>query len=123
MSLMLKGIDLPSENNSIIVEIFPSGECSTMEIEKGECYEFCLNGNTEAIQIPKGHGRLIDADKFIEDLKYDVEMDRTRYITDGDEEAREDAECKENCISFIESSATPKILEAEENDESNTERD
>lgn len=65
MSLMLKGIDLPSENNSIIVEIFPSGECSTMEIEKGECYEFCLNGNTEAIQIPRDHGNIIDESKAV----------------------------------------------------------
>lgn len=69
MSILIKGIDMPSENNSIIVEIFPSGGCSTMKVEKGECYELCLNGEAEAIQIPKGHGNIKDENEIIKRLE------------------------------------------------------
>lgn len=103
MSIILKGIDIPN-----------SGQIEIIIRPHGKVFSNTRGISAEAIQIPKGHGDIKDVGKFVEDLKYDVEMNRTRYITDGDEEAREDAECKENCISFIESSATPTILEAEE---------
>ena len=62
MSLILKEINLPKEGNSIIIEVFPCGSCSVMKVEKGECHELEIVSDVQAIQIPKGHGRLIDGD-------------------------------------------------------------
>jgi len=62
MSIILERVDMPSKNQSIVIEIKPNGRCSMMKIEKGECYELTTKGEAKAIQIPKEHGRLIDAD-------------------------------------------------------------
>jgi hypothetical protein len=64
MSIILKGIDIPEkENRMYMMELYADGHCSVAKIEDGECYELTIPSETEAIQIPKGHGRLIDADK------------------------------------------------------------
>ena len=63
MSIILKGIDMPEkENQMYMMELYADGHCSVAKIEDGECYELTIPSETEAIQIPKGHGRLIDAD-------------------------------------------------------------
>lgn len=63
MSIILKGIDIPEkENRMYMMELYADGHCSVAKIENGECYELTIPSETEAIQIPKGHGRLIDAD-------------------------------------------------------------
>lgn len=65
MSIILKGIDLPEkENRMYMMELYANGHCSVAKIEDGECYELTIPSETEAIQIPKNHGRLIDADKL-----------------------------------------------------------
>ena len=70
MSLILKGIDMPEkENRMYMMELYADGHCSVAKIEDGECYELTIPSETEAIQIPKGHGRLIDGDK-IQDKAY-----------------------------------------------------
>lgn len=97
MSLMLKGIDMPSKNQSIVIEIKPNGKCPMMKIEKGECYELTTKGEAEAIQIPKGHGRLIDADA--------LELEKEVKLADDWKTAHEIA----NCVKYA-----PTILEAEE---------
>ncbi len=51
MSLILKGIDLPKQGEAII---FNGDGTAITDDEK----------IIEVIQIPKGHGRLIDADKL-----------------------------------------------------------
>lgn len=62
MSLIIKGIDLPKEKVETIEVIF---RCE----EDGSLYSIReLLEPTEAIQIPKGHGRLIDANKLWEDM-------------------------------------------------------
>ena len=57
MSLILKGIDLPKDGK-IEIEISPTG---LVWVDKGEEY-YCLKDL--AIQIPKGHGRLIDENEL-----------------------------------------------------------
>ena len=52
MSIILKGIDLPKEKE-IIMKIRPNG----CVVGEDELSTFA----TKAIQIPKGHGRIIDA--------------------------------------------------------------
>lgn len=60
MSLILKGIDLPSKK---LMEMFESDN------------HICIGGNyyplmiKDVIQIPKDHGRLIDGDKIMNDLE------------------------------------------------------
>ena len=54
MSLILQGIDLPKDGKTITVDIDSNGVAWVSN--KGEWDKH------QAIQIPKGHGRLIDAD-------------------------------------------------------------
>ena len=63
MSIILKGIDIPEkENRMYMMELYADGHCSVAKIENGECYELTIPSETEAVQIPKDHGRLIDGD-------------------------------------------------------------
>lgn len=58
MSLMLKGIDLPTKKQkTLIVEIAWDGD---VWVDNHDRYELKYNS---AKQIPKGHGRLIDANE------------------------------------------------------------
>ena len=58
MSFIVKGIDMPKEYTQVIA-ITPNGEVWQVNpIGKNERLE------AQAIQIPKKHGRLIDADKI-----------------------------------------------------------
>lgn len=64
MSIILKGIDMPKEGEHIVTLIKSNGKCSYWEQDTE--YGICEPMQTvEAIQIPKGHGRLIDADKYL----------------------------------------------------------
>ena len=57
MSLILEGIDLPKKNMKVIC-LFPNGaeELVVLDAESGAT----AGRPIEVIQIPKGHGRLID---------------------------------------------------------------
>ena len=57
MSLILKGIDLPKEGEKITLAIFHNGDIVS--------YKYWLPKDAEAIQIPKGHGRIIDEKEAI----------------------------------------------------------
>ena len=66
MSLILQGIDLPKKG-TIKLEIEPNG---TVWAEGKDWQSY----TESAIQIPKGHGRLIDESALFEDLnKYQIE--------------------------------------------------
>lgn len=89
MSLILKGIDLPKDRDCVNLSIY----------QNGDVYEQMDNGfyiiiNAEAIQIPKGHGRLIDADELKESIE---EVDRPSGYT-----------------ALVHIQYAPTILEAEE---------
>ena len=79
MSIILKGIDLPKNQTITIHYANRYGEMETIFVDE-----------SDIIQIPKGHGRLIDANKYL-------------YYGDLVDE--------------------PTILEAEETDEFDIERD
>lgn len=86
MSLILEGIDLPEEGKSVMIEIFSSGRCSVMRAEKGECYELEFVSDTKAIQIPKGHGRIVDADTIFQYGAWDErEVSEAPTILDAEE--------------------------------------
>lgn len=57
MSIILKGIDLPKKGTNIVLTIY--GRDGTYD---AKTYPRGVSIKAEAIQIPKNHGRLIDAD-------------------------------------------------------------
>ena len=81
MSLILKGIDMPKEGEKITLAIFHDGDIVS--------YKYWLPKDAEAIQIPKGHGRLIDADELVKHLRKDPLFDLVeRYGISGVIESR-----------------------------------
>ena len=65
MSIILKGIDMPEkENQMYMMELYADGHCSVAKIEDGKCYELTIPSETEAIQIPKGHGDIKDVEEL-----------------------------------------------------------
>ena len=66
MSFIVKGIDLPKEGKQITLAIFPDGDIVS--------YKYWLPKDSQAIQIPKGHGKLIDADEFERRCMFDSDI-------------------------------------------------
>ena len=61
MSIALKGIDLPKTGERIYAEIRPSGEVEYVAVTYDkDCTRSAKVEKTNAIQIPKDHGRIID---------------------------------------------------------------
>ena len=61
MSIILKGIDLPETNEIRMVAINSNGKVFFNTVKVGTPDKTKIS---QAIQIPKGHGRLVDADKI-----------------------------------------------------------
>lgn len=59
MSILIKGIDMPKEKDEALLLLI-LGDGTVAEKMGSDRYEEMTD--TKAIQIPKGHGRLIDAD-------------------------------------------------------------
>ena len=59
MSFIIKGIDLPKDGKTLRLEIFDDGSIMN---DRGVEWQGFPRGT--AIQIPKGHGRLIDGDEL-----------------------------------------------------------
>ena len=91
MSLILKGIDLPeTKDDRYIIQVYKSGDVyigkeTWDDTKKGrdKIVETYL-GEYHAIQIPKGHGRLIDGDAmqrkaFDDNFKYKI-SERDLYV-------------------------------------------
>ena len=66
MSIILKGIDLPKNGDCHHITIYDNG--NTYITTSNVLYETDRK-DVEAIQIPKGHGRLIDADALKESIE------------------------------------------------------
>lgn len=87
MSIILKGIDMPKDAEYFSVTFY----------KKGAYRKEKIMDISEAIQIPKNHGRLIDGDELVKHLRKDPLFDLVeRYGISGVIESR------------------PTILEAEE---------
>lgn len=103
MSLILKGIDLPTKKQkTLIVEIAWDGDVWV------DNHDRCELKYNSAIQIPKGHGRLIDGDELRK------EFNRTESGYCGGWEFCD----KPEDVQFL-IDETPTILEAEEADDKN----
>ena len=71
MSLILKGIDLPTNGETLIVGIYGNGLVS---VEHSKPLVLAVEPNAKAIQIPKGHGKLID-EKELKTKIHDVTLE------------------------------------------------
>lgn len=67
MSILIKGIDLPKDDNYIVLEIEKNGTVEAYSSTFGE-----VDGDPIAIQIPRPHGRIIDVDKLKEAIRTDI---------------------------------------------------
>lgn len=99
MSIILKGIDLPKEGEEITLAIFHDGDIVS--------YKYWLPKEAEAIQIPKGHGRLIDGNKLRATLRRWTEDEWNQKTSPVSW-----AYAYEDIIDLIDNA--PTILEAEE---------
>ncbi len=75
MSLILEGIDLPEEEETISLMIEPDGTVYFYVWDSTENDKLTNDGRTNAIQIPKGHGDIKDADELINHLRKDPLFD------------------------------------------------
>lgn len=66
MSILIKGIGLPEEGEDITLEINHKGDVRAYSTELKE-----TDTDTQAIQIDRPHGRLIDKDELLSHLKKD----------------------------------------------------
>lgn len=57
MSVLIKGMDMPKKKNGAVIIIYPDGRCA---FENGKEYK--------AVPVPP-HGRLIDADALLADVR------------------------------------------------------
>lgn len=62
MSIVLKGIDMPETNEIRMIAINSNGKVFFNTVKDGTPDKTKMS---QAIQIPKGHGRLIDADALV----------------------------------------------------------
>ena len=62
MSILIKGIDLPKDDNYIVLEIEKNGTVEAYSSTFGE-----VDGDPIAVQIPRPHGRLGDLDILLEE--------------------------------------------------------
>ena len=69
MSLILKGIDLPKEGELTFIAVCNDGRAYKMAMPPTGVLRLGPYADLhQAIQIPKGHGRLIDADAVEDEL-------------------------------------------------------
>ena len=68
MSLILKGIDLPSKDKSpLVITVWADGVVCSVDSNGG------IEETTSAIQIPKGHGRLKDDKEILARAEQEVD--------------------------------------------------
>ena len=94
MSLIIKGMDMPKEKDEALLLLI-LGDGTVAEKIGSDRYEEMAN--TEAIQIPKDHGRLIDASELIKSYMRGTKTDIDDFY---------------DTIDIIDNA--PTILEAEE---------
>lgn len=82
MSVILKGVDLPTNGETLIVGIYGNGNVS---VEHSKPLVLPIEISADAIQIPKGHGRLIE-ERYPGELqaKYPKGLFITYYSADED---------------------------------------
>lgn len=111
MSFIVKGLDMPCCGEEIRISIYGHGAkygkgasvVATESYLDDDGDRRCITLDVEAIQIPKGHGRLIDGDRLITDL----------------EEWKQNSNNDKEAVTFVSHfqgiiRTAPTILEAEE---------
>ena len=99
MSFIVEGIDLPKHYEAVEIKVYiPVIEGYTKCIQEVSAL-FSGENLDSIIQIPKGHGRLIDGDK-LKLARHDIYVEEINY--------------RHRCIHIENIDEAPTILEAEE---------
>lgn len=75
MSVILEGIDLPTNGETLIVGIYSNGNVS---IEYSKPLVLAIDPNVKAIQIPKGHGDIKDVGNIIKKFDENIALAETK---------------------------------------------
>lgn len=106
MSFVVKGIDLPKDGEWYNIVIASNGEGFVDVVSEDNA--LTKTEPIQAIQIPKGHGRLIDADELMSKFRETMNDDYNKTHTP----ASWSLGLKYGVITIIDDA--PTILEAEE---------
>ena len=112
MSVILEGIDLPTNGKTLIVGICGNGNVS---IEYSKPLVLAIDSNVKAIQIPKGHGDIKDVNNIIKKFDENIALAEAKstvmyanaFLNDALEWSAEYNMIKDDIDN------TPTILEAE----------
>ena len=70
MSLLIKGMDMPKKDAGVSCRLYPYKDGTAQFTQYGRTpFDQPDNHYFTAVEIPKPHGRLIDADALINDLQ------------------------------------------------------
>lgn len=115
MSVLVKGMKIPQKCYECDFE-YAINRCPLVHEDTDEVrFTKRLNG-CPLVELPEKHGRLIDADKLIEDLKHDIAIDQDSLNYEELNEInrkliQDDKDIKQNAIDLLEH--TSYIIEAE----------
>lgn len=107
MSIIIKGMDMPKDGESIIMVLEHSGKAISRLLWDGGTKAKALD-DTQVISIPTPHGRLIDADKARAEFREWTEDEWNKQASPVSW-----AYAYEDVIDYLDDA--PTILEAEEN--------
>lgn len=121
MSVIIKGMKMPKNceectfhsTEDIFFDIVHECEVKNNYIIKDDIHIIPLD--CPLIEFPDYHGRLIDADALVKDLKYDVELDAkalddTEFTWRDRDIIQFDKDCKQNAVDLLQKS--PTVIEA-----------
>lgn len=124
MSFIVKGVEFPKNCLQCPCYSTQFGDCQIIE-------DYIKDRNTRLdncplVEIPVCHGRLIDADVLVEDLKHDAMIAFNKYqnkdARDNEEMQylRDEYNIKSNAAGWLRSNRNKVYLEAENYNEENT---
>lgn len=79
--ILIRGMEMPKDQHTITITICYDGY-AVVEFRDRDCYPKAIEAY-EAVPLPEGHGRLIDADVMVEGL-----MKCAKNPPDNDQESR-----------------------------------
>ena len=131
MSILIKGMEMPKMCADCLIRDVEEDSwgdtiSETCPIIGEQVEEYGWTGKKKRhedcplVEIPTPHGRIIDADRLIDDLNHDVAIDRDALDIASDkerQELQEDIDCKQNAAEWLDNDAANRtVIEAEDKD-------
>lgn len=115
MGVYIRDMEMPKECEfCFLVEKCEQRHYEMMKDEDGDYMLRLVKDNCPLVEVPTPHGRLIDADEIVKDLRHDVAVDQDMLdyeeLTSAIREMTQaDKVVKQNAAEIIES--TPTVIE------------